>query len=323
MQIFADCAQDYSNLGLRVFPTGGDEGKTPLIRGWNKVGKNALSELIKKFPDSNIGIIDGTDGGITRVDIDDPQLIDDCIQEFGDTPIKVGTPSGGYHLWYRANQEKRIISYQGEAIDILGRGGMGIAPPSINPKKGTYQFIQGTLEDIPKLPRIKRITTTKLQKDMCTGDGRNVALFDYARSIALNYQYKESLYEKLFDHNSEFKDPINANEVQKVADSVWNYKQQNRLFIPGCEASSVIPRNEYERLLNSPQALSLLIKLRLEHGWRNGGRFALTAATAKTINVSYETFKKARQKLIDEDLIKVINPGRKHVRKPTIVRLAV
>lgn len=327
MRVFADCAPEYSEAGLRVFPTGGDDGKKPLITNWRRVGKSAVKELIKKYPDANIGIIDGDNGGITRIDIDDPQLLGDCIREFGDTPVKVGTPSGGFHLWYKANAEKRIIGYQGEAIDILGFGGMGLAPPSVNPKKGSYRFLEGSVDDIGTLPCLPATIALESNKPalkpskMNNGDGRNTKLFNKARTLAANVDDKDKFIEDVFKFNQLFNDPLGIEEVNKTLDSVWKYKQENRLLIPGCEAAAIIRRNEFEKLSDSPQALKLLTKLRLEHGWRNGGKFALTAATAKTLNINFRTFHKARKKLIDEGFIDVINPGQKQKRNATIVRL--
>jgi len=153
--IFGAAAKDYAALGLRVVPTGGEDGKRPLIRNWQSVGPRAVDELAGRYPWANIGLIDGDRGGITRVDIDDPALEDSAIERFGDTPVRVGTPSGGDHFYYRANGERRIIGLEGQKIDILGRGGLGIAPPSIHPTKGPYFFKKGGLVDFERLPTIR------------------------------------------------------------------------------------------------------------------------------------------------------------------------
>jgi hypothetical protein len=153
--IFGAVAKDYAALGLRVVPTGGEDGKRPLIRKWQNVGLGAVEELADRYPWANIGLIDGDWAGITRVDVDDPALKDSAIERFGDTPVRVGTPSGGDHFYYRANGERRIIGLEGQKIDILGRGGLGIAPPSIHPTKGPYFFKKGGLVDFEHLPTIR------------------------------------------------------------------------------------------------------------------------------------------------------------------------
>ena len=86
---FGLMALAYAARSLRVFPTGGTDGKKPLIRNWPRVGLRAVPELASKFPAANIGVLDGHKGGVTRIDIDDPALADDAIRRFGDSPIKV------------------------------------------------------------------------------------------------------------------------------------------------------------------------------------------------------------------------------------------
>ncbi len=92
--IFGAAAKDYTALGLRVVPTGGEDGKRPLIRRWQSVGLRAVDELADRYPCANIGLIDGDRGGITRVDVDDSALEDTAIERFGDTPVVVGTNGG-------------------------------------------------------------------------------------------------------------------------------------------------------------------------------------------------------------------------------------
>ena len=152
--IFADNAPLYAEKGFRVFPTGGHTGKIPHVLGWPKAGKKTLPIHIEKFPDANIGVIDGE--LITRIDIDDPELIDGAIRRFGDSPVKVRTPSDGFHLWFAASGERRMHKLEGQDIDILGEGGFGNAPPSINPRGGAYTFLVGGLDDVFHLPVIRR-----------------------------------------------------------------------------------------------------------------------------------------------------------------------
>ena len=153
MGIFADNVPLYVERGFRVIPTGKKDGKKPLIGNWQNVGKKAATELAKQFPDANIAVIDGDK--VTRIDVDDPELMDGAIQRFGNTPVKVQTPSGGYHLWYAANGERRKVRIDGLKIDVLGKGGYGVAPPSVCPGKGEYRFIEGSLEDTERLPVIR------------------------------------------------------------------------------------------------------------------------------------------------------------------------
>src|SRR5215471_1633762 len=119
MGAFLEVAMTLARAGLAVLPLGDDDGKKPLVkwRGWKRgPGQGFLEKLIDKFPDANIGVICGL-SGVTVVDIDDVCLLSPMIERFGDTPLKIGTPSEGVHLWYRSS---------GEASSALRREGLAV-----------------------------------------------------------------------------------------------------------------------------------------------------------------------------------------------------
>ena len=92
--------------------------------------------------------------------------------EFGDTPIKVQTPSGGIHLIYRSSGEKTLTRLDGVPVDVRGQGGMAIAPPSINPRKCyAYAFIDGDLTDFGSLPTVRPgcLPLSQTGKSECAG----------------------------------------------------------------------------------------------------------------------------------------------------------
>ena len=105
---FGNAALSLNQHGLAVIPLGGSDGKKPLL-AWgtwrHRPGSKFLTELIQRYADANVGVVTQL-SGVTVVDIDDPKLIDPMIRRFGDTPLKIGTPSGGVHLWYRMNGER-------------------------------------------------------------------------------------------------------------------------------------------------------------------------------------------------------------------------
>ena len=226
--IFADHAPDYLEAGLVVFPTGGEDGKRPLVENWPKFGRRAGFELIKRFPDANIGVRDGGNG-ITRIDIDDCTLVSDAIRRFGDTPIMVSTPSGGQHLWYRSSGERRILRLEGVGIDVLGNGGYGVAPPSVNPQKGSYRFLKGHPGLITELPPIApgALPVTGAagaaagNAEIGECGSRNISLFSYARSMVADCPTIDDLIERVQSENQTFKSPLSNSEVQKISNSVW------------------------------------------------------------------------------------------------------
>jgi hypothetical protein len=324
--VFADNALVYTANGLRVFPTGGEDGKRPLIKRWNKVGANAVSELIKKFPDANIGVIDGD--FITRVDIDDPKLVQGAIDRFGNTPVHVLTPSGGVHLWYASNGERRVIGLDDLKIDILGRGGFGVAPPSIRPDGMTYDFVRGGPEYIRLLPTIKRgaLPEDAFQKGVLPGDqtdviGRNFTLFERLLRLAPNCETKDELaFQAAPLNESLFKLPMDADEVLKIVGSVWRYKERDKLWA-GQEARAVLTTTELIELGGNSDAALILMKLRAAHGWHNGREFPLANALAVSLGWGLRRFHAAKAFLIKCCFLEIIYAGGKGPHDPPKARL--
>jgi bifunctional DNA primase/polymerase-like protein len=108
MSAFASIAEYLAEAGLAVLPLGGVDGKTPLVKWarWKHPPVQAfVRTLINNYPDANIGVICGL-SGVTVVDVDDPKLLPQIIERFGNTPLRISTPSGGAHLWYSSAAER-------------------------------------------------------------------------------------------------------------------------------------------------------------------------------------------------------------------------
>jgi hypothetical protein len=269
MHVFADNAPHYVEVGFRVFPTGGDDGKKPLIQHWPRVGKRASVALAEKFPNANLGIIDGDI--VTRIDVDDPSLTAEALERFGDTPIKVGTPSGGCHLWYRASGERRVIKLEGEEVDVLGWGGFGNAPPSVNPNGGAYKFLEGTLADVPRLPRIK---AGALPQGFAADDPgafavgqRNKALFAWCLRDLKNGHDPDTLWIRAAMWNEGLDIPLVEAEVAKTAASAARYHVEGRNWIRGSGILQVT-RSDFETFNGDADSLYLFAVLKFSHGSR-------------------------------------------------------
>lgn len=133
--------------------------------GWNRRHtwkKETLASVAEKHPFSNLGVNCGA-SGLTVVDIDspDPELLRYVLEEFGDTPLIIRTPSGGWHLYYR-NTGQRLLNFRYHAnrawqkpIEIRGRGAQVVAPPSVRPG-GAYTFLRSpgwvNFSDLPPFP---------------------------------------------------------------------------------------------------------------------------------------------------------------------------
>lgn len=130
---------------------------------WQKRGawrQETLEQEAARRPTSNLGVSCGA-SGVTVIDIDssDPGVAVDVIQEFGETPVMVHTPSGGLHLYYRASGEgcgsfrQHPDARYRWPVDIKGKGGQVVCPPSVRPH-GSYRFVRSSdwPEPFAKLP---------------------------------------------------------------------------------------------------------------------------------------------------------------------------
>jgi hypothetical protein len=326
---FQTAAPVYAEFGLRVFPTGGDDGKKPLIKRWRKIGFRAVSELATKFPNANVGFLDGDANGVSRIDVDDPDLIGEAIERFGDTPIKVGTPSGGLHLWYRPNGERRKIGLEGKKIDVLGKGGFGVAPPSKVPGKGDYRFLEGIPDLIPKLPRIRPgslppevysrrspashfvgFDTPSIGQEKIGQGSRTNALFTELRRIQFDCDTIDELAFRAAGINEAlFDPPLSDNEVMRQVRGVWQLRLEGRCFVSGARFA-VIELEEGVPLYKYPPAMTLWHYLKSHHAQHHD--FAVSPrALAGALGQSWKTVSNARDFLVDRGyLIQTRQGGR-------------
>jgi hypothetical protein len=145
----------------------------------------ASSKIARRFGHAPaIGFMCGRHSGVTVLDWDstDERGFADALDRHGRTPIIARSGSGHFQAWYRHAGERRLIRPRRDVpIDILGAGFV-IGPPS-RVAKGSYQFIQGSLDDLDSLPTLvdaPRVAPTETPADwgrMRDGDGRNEALF--------------------------------------------------------------------------------------------------------------------------------------------------
>src|SRR5687767_5580732 len=100
MGAFADAAIELHARGMGVIPTGGEDGKTPLVRGWSKwrgQTRETVEAFARKHPAANVGVITGL-SRLTVVDCDDERTLADAESRFGHTPLVARSPRGGGHL---------------------------------------------------------------------------------------------------------------------------------------------------------------------------------------------------------------------------------
>lgn len=150
-----DHALRYARGGWRVFPTTRD--KIPLVKDWPNVATTnpeQIREWWQEYPRASIGYatgalvvidIDGTSGLATRRDTEAQGL---------EWPVTLtaltGRREGGLHAYYRTPEgaEIRNVNWRpgatrciGPHIDVRGKGGLTVLPPSPHKSGRPYQWV--------------------------------------------------------------------------------------------------------------------------------------------------------------------------------------
>jgi hypothetical protein len=129
---FAKAQPLYAEHGIATFPV--TAAKRPAVQNYLHTGLKGSQALTAKFGSAPaLGFATDERNGLTVLDIDTPdeRTLAQALDRHGRTPLISRTGSGKFHAYYRYNGERRRIRpWPGREIDILGRGGMVIAPPS-------------------------------------------------------------------------------------------------------------------------------------------------------------------------------------------------
>lgn len=129
-------------------------GKHPL----NKDGsRGATSDLIQitawwdRWPNANIGIATGHNVDVVDIDSDEGQaLFDDYVKRFGMPKHLeyVATGRGAHYYVTPGGMQSWTGGYGGhpKGLDVKGRGGYVVAPPSLHESGKRYQWVMGSAE---------------------------------------------------------------------------------------------------------------------------------------------------------------------------------
>jgi hypothetical protein len=236
MAAFADAGPAWAAAGIVPLPI---DGKRPLVSHPDRFGRRAALRIVPKFPDANLGFWCGYFNRLTVVDVDsaaDAEL-QYALRTYGDSPIIVRTASGKHHAYYRHDGERRRIRPdKGHPIDILGEGGLAVAPPSVRASGGRYEFVRGGLADLANLPKMRRSALLDVQKtrgieqpppvgDPATIGRRNDSVFRLALALAHAAESQADLLAQARKANAELCTPPNDEaEVVRTVRKVWEYK---------------------------------------------------------------------------------------------------
>jgi hypothetical protein len=149
-----DIAVAYADHGWPVLPC---RGKRPLPpRGFYAATADPahVGRLWTHWPDANIAIRTGEQSGLAVLDVDGSAGAT-SLAALGPLPATVTarTGGGGLHLYFRWQPGLNCgSSVWGRGLDLRGRGGYVVAPPSGHASGGRYEWLsdwRGELADWP------------------------------------------------------------------------------------------------------------------------------------------------------------------------------
>jgi len=279
--IFAEWQPRYAKHNIATFPVNiSPDNKKPAIIGWQKVGLPGSAQLAAKFADHDaFGFLCGSRSGVTVVDMDDtdPAILREGDRLFGESPLVWQTGSGKFAAAYKFNGEPRLIRpFRDLPIDLLG-GGFVVAPPSMGAKR-RYEIIQGSLEDLDRLP-IANIPS-EIQQEVSNAQAlrgspvvraeavakgqRDTTMFKRLLREVKYWDAPDSLLDAARMINMSYAPPMSDAQVVKIAARVWELEVGGRNWV-GRKARAATDRDEILALAHNPYAAHLLDLLRVSH----------------------------------------------------------
>lgn len=232
-------ALEYAKSGIPVFPLVENE-KRPLTQNGFKDATTDFT-VIKDWwnlnPEANIGIPTGKVTGFLVLDVDckegkdGQESLGKLTASYGNLPItrKHRTPSGGYHLIFKALGHTISCSAGkiGLGLDIRCDGGYIVAPPSII--DGRYYEVEDADVPIADVPEwLVALTTEKKSNTenmkMIQEGQRNKFIFDTALDCKRNGLSQKDVLAAAHVANRACVPPLDSYEVERTVDSASRYE---------------------------------------------------------------------------------------------------
>jgi hypothetical protein len=301
--IASSTAETYAKFNIPSIPLGAK--KRPAVKGF-KIASLTVDQsrgFHRIRPDANaLGVPDGALSGIVRLDIDErgDNIVTEVIRRAGDTPAKVRTASGKWHLLYADNDERRLTGAPGKAnarpwddlkVDLCGRGGYSVSPPS-ECNGGTYQLIGMSLEDMlvnrHRLPKIQglqsRAYITKeappapandvepesIRADLLwsTDDDLFPAVARICKRVWPAGGTKDDAMAEAMRYNAQFKFPRDESAVRAKVNYCWDMTVagKNRFGAGEEQRGAWLAQDHINQLIHDPPLLALICWLKAKNG---------------------------------------------------------
>ncbi len=251
----------YASWGWYVFPLA--NGKEPLtMHGVLDASREAMRiwSWWSRWPRANIALACGP-SQIVVIDID-PQHggMETWVQlrrqlDLSDDSVQCLSGGGGLHLYYRAPHNAEVrnsAGLLGPGIDVRGKGGYVVLPPSVHPSGQRYRWEAGHHpEDIPLLPlpqalveRLRQHRTrgaaTLSDNDIIPEGQRNLTLTSLGGGMRRQgFSYSAILAALLAENLERCRPPLPESEVRHIASSCARYTPEEKVWAPGRDEVNV------------------------------------------------------------------------------------
>lgn len=169
----------YAAAGVHVFPCRiairGDGKKDPIIPGpWKQLSTTDTATIAAWFGDgrpyaNGAIVIDCGKSGIVGIDQDVTEGKNGIVEweKLDPTPTwRVRSPTGGAHDYYRADPEHPFTvdntGVVADGVDVRSLGGFLFAPPSIDPRGGSWEWVASE-PDWPNLPPVPPVVIERME----------------------------------------------------------------------------------------------------------------------------------------------------------------
>jgi putative DNA primase/helicase len=199
----------------------------------------------RRWPNSNVGVVTGPRSGIIALDVDPRHGGDAALAELeatlGTLPrtVEARTGSGGRHLLFCSPEDREVrnsAGVLGTGIDVRGRGGFIVAPPSAHASGARYTWRAGCSPDdtriaiapewlVARLISNRRaVTVSALMPEVIPDHQRSAALMSMGGTMRRRGFSSPAIYAALAVENlSRCHPPLPDREVRSIVASLDRY----------------------------------------------------------------------------------------------------
>jgi KaiC/GvpD/RAD55 family RecA-like ATPase len=234
-----DTAKKYRDrFGWAVIPIK-PKGKKPAIASWREFQSRKMTdeEIEKNFTNGcNIALLTGE---ISAVDVIDIDSYKESYKDINlESQVKVSTPRGGTHLYFKHTEGLRPSVNEKLAVDVRGNGSYVLIPPSIGPNEKPYKWVGGvskksllSLKTLPSglIKKVQKFSTERFNVEEAFNipEGARDDTLHRAAVSLLSKHPEDIAWKLLLALNRSYKPPLSERTVEEKFKSARRFVSQN------------------------------------------------------------------------------------------------